>query len=148
MSVARNDCRREQSGETLHGEQAESATELSAADLPLRAALAEHEHEAADHDGNESERTCNRPVNDVWRVRAARSQSVLCRLVNSVGHLQLARLHLWATQSYPSRHRRRQAGPGVADQVSEWISSAPDGKDVAVRYLELNAYTNPTVNVF
>jgi len=54
-------CRSEQPGEELRGEQCEAAAKDDAADLALGAALAEHEHQAAEDDGDEGERAGEGP---------------------------------------------------------------------------------------
>ena len=56
------------------GEEGEAAAEDDAADLPLGAALAEHEHQAADHDRDERERAGERAGERASRFAAARSQ--------------------------------------------------------------------------
>ena len=59
----------EQPDEKLCREQREAAAEDDAADLPLGAALAEHEHEAADDDRNQRERARERTGERRFEIR-------------------------------------------------------------------------------
>jgi hypothetical protein len=59
----------EEPGHELRGEQGEPAAEDDAADLPLGAVLAEHEHQPADDDRDEREGARERPGEGRFEIR-------------------------------------------------------------------------------